>query len=124
MTEQQLSDDSVCSSSRLHAIRLRLSVHESKRLADVFKALADPTRLQIMDVLSQHQGRISACELAGVVGIPNKDGQRPRQPTISHHLQVLKRAGLICCEKEQQWIYYFVCSDQLAYVRALLEMLR
>lgn len=108
----------------LNSISPRLSDRESTRLADIFKALADPTRLQILDVLSQHQGRIGACELTGIVGLPDAHGRRPGQPTISHHLKVLREAGLICCEKEQQWVFYFICADQLSHLRHVMQLLR
>ena len=122
MTEQAFfSDDADSADSFLQP---RLSDCDAQQLACLFKALADPTRLHILDILSQSQGHVGACELAGIVGIPNSDGQRPQQPTISHHLKVLKQAGLICCEKEQQWVYYFICEDRFSAVRSLIEMIR
>lgn len=103
----------------------RLSDDEARSAADLFKALADPARLQILDILSQHTGRVCVCDLEGVVGLPDEQsGQRPRQPTISHHLKVLRAAGLVDCEKRGLWAYYFVRRERLAAVHALLDRLR
>ena len=96
----------------------------AKRVAALFKALANPARLQILDILSQHAGEVCACDFEGVVGLPDKEtGQRPKQPTISHHLRVLRKAGLIGAQKRGLWIYYFVRRERLAEVRALLNAL-
>ena len=50
-------------------------------------------------------------------------GQRPRQATISHHLKVLRDAGLIGSEKHNQWVYYFIRPECLATVRVALDHL-
>ena len=93
--------------------------------ADLLKALADPARLQILDILSRRGGEVCVCDLEGVVGLPDPaTGQRPRQPTISHHLKVLRGAGLVGYEKRGLWAYYFVYGARLAEARALLDALR
>ncbi len=103
----------------------RLADEEAAAAADLLKALADPARLQILDILSQHTGKVCVCDLEGVVGLPDpQTGQRPRQPTISHHLKVLREAGLVGYEKHGVWAYYFVQRQRLAEVRALLELLQ
>lgn len=103
----------------------RLSDEQASSWAELFKALADPTRLQILDVLSQHTGTVCVCDLEGVVGLPDQQtGQRPRQPTISHHLKVLRAAGLVGYEKRGLWAYYFVRRERLAAVQELLDRLR
>jgi ArsR family transcriptional regulator len=105
-------------------VQLRLSDEAAKMAADLLKALADPTRLQILDVLLQRTGLVCVCDLEGVVGLPDpQTGQRPKQPTISHHLRVLREAGLVGYEKQGVWAYYFVHREQLARVRSLLDML-
>lgn len=102
----------------------RLADDAALALADIFKALADPARLQILDILRQHQGQVCVCDLEGVVGLPNPTtGQRPRQATISHHLKVLRDAGLIGSEKHNQWVYYFIRPECLATVRVALDHL-
>ncbi len=100
----------------------RLSDEEADYAATLLKALADPTRLQILDILSQHTGKVCVCDFEGVVGLPDPEtGQRPKQPTISHHLRVLRDAGLVGYEKQGQWAYYFVHRDRLADVQRLLN---
>jgi ArsR family transcriptional regulator len=103
----------------------RLSAEAAKTAADLLKALADPARLQILDILVQHTGQVCVCDFEGIVGLPDpQTGQRPKQPTISHHLRVLREAGLVDCEKRGVWAYYFVQRERLAEVRAVLELLR
>jgi ArsR family transcriptional regulator len=104
--------------------RPRLSDRRADAAADLFKALADPARLQILDILGQSAGQVCVCDLEGVVGLPDEHtGQRPKQPTISHHLKVLRDAGLVGSEKRGLWVYYFVRRDRLAEARELLAHL-
>ncbi len=101
----------------------RMSDDEAVAAADLLKALADPARLQILDLLSQHAGAVCVCDLEGRVGLPNaQTGQRPKQPTISHHLKVLRSAGLLGYEKRGLWAYYFVRYERLAEARAILGL--
>lgn len=107
------------------AIMPRLSDRAAHAAAALLKALADPTRLQILDVLAQHDRLVCVCDLEGIVGLPDpQTGQRPRQPTISHHLKVLRVAGLVDYEKRGQWAYYSVCRERLAEAQAVLTLLR
>ncbi len=102
----------------------RLGDAAAKNGADLLKALADPARLQILDILAQSSGSVCVCDLEGVVGLPDpQTGQRPKQPTISHHLKVLRAAGLVGCEKQGLWAYYFVDRERLAEAQALLAAL-
>jgi ArsR family transcriptional regulator len=102
----------------------RLSDERAGTVADVFKVLGDPARLQILDILSQHAGQVCVCDLEGRVGLPDaQTGQRPKQPTISHHLRVLREAGLVGCEKRGVWVYYFLRREQLAVAAAALAAL-
>ena len=102
----------------------RLTDDDATSAAVLLKAIADPTRLQILDILSQHTGQVCVCDFEGVVGLPDANGQRPRQPTISHHLRVLREAGLVGYEKQGQWAYYFVRRERLQDVQDLLSQLR
>ena len=107
------------------ALTLRLSDQEARSAAGLLKALADPARLQILDILSQHTGYVCVCDLEGVVGLPDEQtGQRPKQATISHHLKVLREAGLVGYEKRGLWVYYFVERERLAVVQEIIERLR
>jgi ArsR family transcriptional regulator len=108
----------------LPGITPRLSDREAQAAAMLLKALADPARLQILDVLAQHDRLVCVCDLEGIVGLPDpQTGQRPRQPTISHHLKVLRNAGLVDYEKRGQWAYYAVRRERLAEAHALITML-
>lgn len=81
----------------------------ARRLLDLAKALADPVRLRLVDVLRDHPGRLCPCELAPLFGLT--------QPTISHHLKVLKNAGVLDSEKHGLFMYYYVrprALDELA----------
>jgi len=75
------------------------------RLAAVAKALGDPVRLQIVDVLRRHAGKVCVCELVPLFALS--------QPTISHHLKVLRDAGLIESERQGLWAYYYVLPGAL-----------
>jgi ArsR family transcriptional regulator, arsenate/arsenite/antimonite-responsive transcriptional repressor len=103
----------------------RLSDEAAASGAELLKALADPTRLQIIDILLQRGGMVCVCDFEGVVGLPDsRTGQRPKQPTISHHLKVLREAGLVGYEKQGLWSYYFVREERLSDLRALVDRLR
>lgn len=100
----------------------RLNDEVARAGAELFRAIGDPTRLQILDVLSTGGGEISVRELEGVVGLPGpRTGRRPRQPTISHHLKILRLAGLVGYRKRGPWIHYFVCGERVAAARSLLD---
>lgn len=64
-------------------------------------------------LLSRNQGRMCARELEGHFAL--------QQPTISHHLRVLRQAGLINCERAGLWAYYFIQPEAIAPLRAILE---
>src|SRR5687768_2832013 len=61
------------------------------RLAEVAKALGDPVRLQLVDVLRRNAGKVCVCELLPLFEIS--------QPTLSHHLKKLRQAGIVDCER-------------------------
>jgi ArsR family transcriptional regulator len=73
---------------------------QARRMAAVAKALGDPVRLQLVDVLRKHAGKICVCELVPLFDLS--------QPTISHHLKVLREAGLVGSERQGLWAYYYV----------------
>jgi ArsR family transcriptional regulator, arsenate/arsenite/antimonite-responsive transcriptional repressor len=73
---------------------------DADRLAQVAKALADPVRVQLVDVLRRHAGKVCVCELVPLFDIG--------QPTLSHHLRKLRDAGLVDCERRGLWSYYYV----------------
>ena len=75
------------------------------RMAKVAKALGDPVRLQLVDVLLEHAGKVCVCELVPLFDIA--------QPTLSHHLKKLRDAGIVDSERRGLWAYYYVIADAL-----------
>jgi ArsR family transcriptional regulator len=75
------------------------------RMATVAKALGDPIRMQIVDVLRRHAGKVCVCELTPLFDVG--------QPTVSHHLKVLRQAGIVDSERQGLWAYYHVLPEAL-----------
>jgi ArsR family transcriptional regulator, arsenate/arsenite/antimonite-responsive transcriptional repressor len=78
---------------------------QALRMAEVAKALGDPIRLQLVDVLRRHAGKVCVCELVPLFEIS--------QPTLSHHLKKLREAGIVDSERQGLWAYYYVRHDAL-----------
>jgi ArsR family transcriptional regulator len=78
---------------------------QALRMAEVAKALGDPIRLQLVDVLRRHAGKVCVCELVPLFELS--------QPTVSHHLKVLRAAGIVGSERRGLWAYYYVIPDAL-----------
>jgi len=78
---------------------------QAERMAKVAKALGDPIRLQLVDVLRKHAGKVCVCELIPLFDIS--------QSTVSHHLKVLREAGLVDSERRGLWAYYYVVPAAL-----------
>lgn len=90
-----------------------LSAEEAAELARVFKAIADPVRLRLLSLIASHAGgEACVCDLTGAFALSG--------PTISHHLKVLREAGLVDSERRGTWIYYRVQPDLLAQLSAVL----
>ena len=83
-------------------------------LAQVFKALADPVRLRLVSLIGAHQGgEVCVCDLTTAFDLT--------QPTISHHLKVLREAGIIDSERRGTWVYYRLVPAALERMAALLS---
>jgi ArsR family transcriptional regulator len=82
------------------------------RIATVAKALGDPIRLQLVDVLRRHAGKVCVCELVPLFDIA--------QPTLSHHLNKLRTAGIVDSERRGLWAYYYVVPGALEELSAWL----
>ena len=78
---------------------------KAEQLARVARALGDPIRLQLVDVLRRHAGKVCVCELTPLFDVG--------QPTVSHHLKVLRSAGIVDSERRGLWAYYYVVPDAL-----------
>ena len=85
----------------------------AERLATIAKALGDPVRLQLVDVLRKHAGKVCVCELVPLFDIS--------QPTLSHHLKKLRDGGIVDSERRGLWAYYYVTSDALEELSAWLS---
>ncbi len=77
----------------------------AERMASVGKALGDPVRVQLVDVLRKAAGQVCVCELVPLFDLS--------QPTVSHHLKVLREAGIVDSERRGLWAYYYVLPDAL-----------
>jgi ArsR family transcriptional regulator, arsenate/arsenite/antimonite-responsive transcriptional repressor len=86
---------------------------QAERMAGIAKALADPVRLQLVDVLRRHAGKVCVCELVPLFDLS--------QPTVSHHLKVLREAGIVGSERRGLWAYYYVNPDSLEELSAWLS---
>ena len=84
----------------------------AERLASVAKALGDPIRIQLLDVLRKHAGKVCVCELVPLFDVS--------QPTVSHHLKVLRDSGLVASERQGLWAYYYVLPEGLEALMAWL----
>ncbi len=91
-----------------------LSEEEAGELADVLKALADPARLRVLSMIAAApSGEVCACDLSGPL--------RRSQPTVSHHLAQLVRAGLVRREQRGKWAWFRVDLERLAELRTCLS---
>ena len=91
-----------------------LSPAEATVLAARFKAVADPTRLRLLSLIAAHEGgEACVCDLTPAFDLSG--------PTISHHLKVLREAGLITGERRGTWIYYRVVPRTLATLARALS---
>lgn len=82
-------------------------------LARMFKALGDPVRLRLLSLVASHAGgEACVCEISETFDLS--------QPTISHHLKVLRSAGLLDCERRGTWVYYWVIPSALQQLSAVL----
>ena len=88
-----------------------LAVHERDQLAAQFKALADPTRVAIINGLSATD-EVCVCNLTEAFELS--------QPTISHHLRVLREAGLVESTRRGTWAYYRLVPESIDALRAAL----
>ena len=90
-----------------------LTEEEAVGHARLLKALADPTRLRILSLLSRHEGEVCVFEIVESFTL--------EQPTISHHLRILRDAGLVDCRKKGLWAYYYVRRDALKRAQEMIS---
>jgi ArsR family transcriptional regulator, arsenate/arsenite/antimonite-responsive transcriptional repressor len=94
-------------------VREPLSAEAAIQLAATLKALSDPMRLRLLSVVASHEGgEACVCDLSAGIELT--------QPTISHHLKVLRTAGLLDSERRASWVYYRVNQTVLQQLSQLL----
>jgi ArsR family transcriptional regulator, arsenate/arsenite/antimonite-responsive transcriptional repressor len=86
-----------------------LSAEVAQQFSDDLQILAHPVRIQILTMLAASAGQVCVCDLESSLPV--------KQPTVSHHLKLLRDAGLIDCERRGLWAYYFVNRPALAALR-------
>jgi ArsR family transcriptional regulator, arsenate/arsenite/antimonite-responsive transcriptional repressor len=90
-----------------------LSAEQASQVAPLLKALAEPVRLRLMSLIASHPGgEACVCDLTGAFDLS--------QPTVSHHLKVLREAGLLDRDKRGVWVYYRARTEALASLGALI----
>jgi ArsR family transcriptional regulator, arsenate/arsenite/antimonite-responsive transcriptional repressor len=95
-------------------VREPVNEAEAPGLAQVFKALGDPVRLRLVSLIGAHEGgEVCVCELTEAFHLS--------QPTISHHLKILREAGIIGSQRRGTWVYYRLEPAALERMGALLS---
>lgn len=90
-----------------------LATEQAADLAKAFKALGDPVRLRLLSLITSASGEICVCNLTAAFALTG--------PTISHHLRVLREAGLVACERRGTWVYYWPRPENLRRLSTLLD---
>jgi ArsR family transcriptional regulator len=90
-----------------------LSADQATSIAPMFKALGDPVRLRLMSLIAS-TSEVCVCDLTDAFEVSG--------PTISHHLRVLREAGLVDSERRGTWVYYWVRVEALRQLGALLDI--
>ena len=90
-----------------------LDAHQATAFAPMFKALGDPVRLRLLSMIaSAGGGEVCVCDLSGEFDLTG--------PTISHHLKVLREAGLVDSDRRGTWVYYRLVPAALTLMSGLL----
>ncbi|MGC5663801.1 ArsR/SmtB family transcription factor [Micromonospora sp. WMMD723] len=107
-----LADPSACCAPM---VTEALTEDAAAALARGFKALGDPVRLRLLSLIAARAGgEVCVCELTDAFTLTG--------PTISHHLKVLREAGLIDCQRRGTWVYYWIVPARLAALSQLLDV--
>ncbi|MTE13757.1 ArsR/SmtB family transcription factor [Nocardia aurantiaca] len=115
MSKSELVVTPVSQCAAAPLMREPLSARSAAELAAAFKALADPARLRVLSAIaSRAGGEACVCDVS--------EGIDLSQPTISHHLKVLREAGLLTSERRASWVYYRVVPDALQRLSAVLAV--
>ena len=94
--------------------RAPLNEASAATLSPMFKALGDPVRLRLVSLIASHSGgEACVCDISATFDLS--------QPTISHHLKVLRSAGLLDSQRRGTWVYYRVIPTALQQLSAILQ---
>ncbi|MGW1341046.1 ArsR/SmtB family transcription factor [Kribbella sp. NPDC002412] len=91
-----------------------LDAEQAAEGAAVFKALADPVRLRLLSIIASAGGEMCVCDITPQFDVSG--------PTISHHLKVLREAGLVDCERRGTWVYYWPIHERMQWIAGLLAV--
>jgi ArsR family transcriptional regulator len=108
----QQPNDECCSTP---ASGRRRNSKDTQPYLQLFKALADATRLEILGMLAATRGELCACDIEARFELS--------QPTVSHHLRLLREAGFIDGERRGTWVYYKLNSKALAQLPSFVRLL-
>ena len=81
----------------------KIAVDSFEDEATLFKAIADPHRLRMLATLARNPDETCVCDFTDALPL--------NQPTVSHHLRILREAGLVTCERRGTWVYYRLAPD-------------
>lgn len=110
MTEIAAVSTDACAVATIHAI----DTETADVMAGMLKALADPLRLRILSTIAgDARGETCVCDFTGLADVS--------QPTISHHLKVLKDAGVLISERRGTWVWYCIAPSRSGVVALLLN---
>ena len=93
--------------------RAKVDKRDRSREAELFKAMADPYRLRIMATLRRTKHEVCVCDFTEAFPL--------KQPAVSHHLGVLRDAGIVECERRGTWVYYRLADDLSQRLEAALS---
>ena len=91
-----------------------LTEEEAQATAELFRALGDPARVRIVNLLATAGGAVCACEFNDALGLA--------QPTVSHHLKKLTDAGLLEREQRGKWAYFSLKRDAVEKLAAVADL--
>ena len=92
----------------------RLSEEEAAATAELFKALGDPARVRILNLLATSSDPVCVCELIEPLALS--------QPTVSHHLKKLVEVGLLKRKQRGKWAYFSLKSDAVVKLAAVADL--
>jgi len=113
MSNQQFGADDGCCPTAVTTEAV--SADAAAGLARMFKALGDPVRLRLLSLVAAHEGgEACVCDISGSFDLS--------QPTISHHLKVLREAGLLESQRRGTWVYHRVAPAAVARLALVLQV--